>query len=321
MATTHVPTVDRYVAAVLAHVPRDQRAGVEVELRRSIAADTARRLAAGQDPDEAAAEREVLTGLGDPIRAAADYSGRPLALIGPAFYPDYLRLLRLLLLIVVPVVAIVIGATTVLAGSGPWQVLLAAAGAAFSVGVQVAFWVTLVFALLDRSGSAPRKEASWDLDDLPELPVTRVGLGETVASVAGLALLAWFLVWQPEYRETLDSTQPPIPILDPDLSGFWIPLLVTVLLASIALAIVVYRRGRWTPLLAGVNTVLTLTFALPAIWLLATGRALNPAFTTDAALGALGDVAELLPTLIAWLIALIAAWDVADSWRRALRSG
>ncbi len=72
MATTHVPTVDRYVAAVLAHVPRDQRAGVEVELRRSIAADTARRLAAGQDPDEAAAEREVLTGLGDPIRAAAD---------------------------------------------------------------------------------------------------------------------------------------------------------------------------------------------------------------------------------------------------------
>jgi hypothetical protein len=240
--TTNASLTDRYVAAALKGVQADQRDDVAAELHGSIADAVEVRTSQGQTPD--AAERAVLLELGDPTRLAAGYSGRPLYLIGPAFYPDYIRLLRLLLSIVVPIIAIVVGGASAVSGADPLDILLGALGSAFSVGVQLAFWVTVVFALVDRSGAAPRTTTSeWDLDDLPEPRDRRIGLGETVASVTGLSLLIWFLLWQPGYQESFDPGGPSIPILDPGLSSFWIPALVAVLLASIAFEIVSVDRA------------------------------------------------------------------------------
>lgn len=317
--TTNASLTDRYVAAALKGVQADQREDVAAELRASIADAVEVRTSQGENSDDA--ERAVLLELGDPTRLAAGYSGRPLYLIGPAFYPDYIRLLRLLLSIVVPIIAIVVGAASAVAGAGPLDILLAAAGSAFSVGVQLAFWVTLVFALVDRSGAAPRTATSdWDLDDLPEPRDRRIGLGETVASVTGLSLLIWFLLWQPGYQESFDPGGPSIPILDPGLSSFWIPALVAVLLASIALEIVKYRRGHWTVPLAAVNTVLSLAFAIPVLWLIATGQLLNPEFLDTIATGEFASVVDLMPTVAAWIIAVVCVVDIAEGWWKAVRT-
>ena len=124
--TTHASLTDRYVAAALTGVQADQRADVAAELRVSIADAIDARTAHGESPDTA--ERAVLPELGDPMRLAAEYSGRPLYLIGPAFYPDYVSLLRLLLSIVVPIIAIVVGAASAVSGAGSLDVLLAALG-------------------------------------------------------------------------------------------------------------------------------------------------------------------------------------------------
>lgn len=319
MTTTNATMTDRYVAAALKGVHDDQRQDVAAELRGSIADAVDARMAQGDAPE--AAERAVLVELGDPMRLAAEYTGRPLYLIGPAFYPDYVRLLRLLLSIVVPIVAVVVGAASAIGGDSPWNVLIAAIGSGFSVGVQLAFWVTLVFALIERSGAQPRSTASeWNLDDLPELPDRRIGLGETVASVTGLSLLIWFLLWQPGYQESLDAGGPSIPILDPALSTFWIPALVAVLLASIALELVKYRRGHWTAPLAAVNTVLNLAFAVPALWLISTDQLLNPDFLTAVSIGEFAPLAEQVPTVAAWVIAVVCVIDVAEGWWKALRT-
>ena len=95
--TTNASLTDRYVAAALKGVQADQREDVAAELRGSIADAVEVRTSQGESPDTA--ERAVLLELGGPTRLAAGYSGRPLYLIGPAFYPDYIRLLRLLLLL------------------------------------------------------------------------------------------------------------------------------------------------------------------------------------------------------------------------------
>ena len=319
MTTTNATMTDRYVAAALKGVHDDQRQDVAAELRGSIADAVDARTAQGDAPE--AAERAVLVELGDPMRLAAEYTGRPLYLIGPAFYPDYVRLLRLLLSIVVPIVAVVVGAASAIGGDSPWNVLIAAIGSGFSVGVQLAFWVTLVFALIERSGAQPRSNASeWNLDDLPELPDRRIGLGETVASVTGLSLLIWFLLWQPGYQESLDAGGPSIPILDPALSTFWIPALVAVLLASIALELVKYRRGHWTMPLAAVNTLLNLAFAVPALWLISTDQLLNPEFLTAVSIGEFAPLVEQVPTVAAWVIAVVCVIDVAEGWWKALRT-
>ena len=319
MSTTHASLTDRYVAAVLSGVRAEQRAEVEGRLRASIGGAVEARVTGGEAAGDA--ERAVLTDLGDPMRVSAAYSGRELHLIGPALYPDYVRLLRLLLSIVVPIVGVVVGAASAISGAALWDVVAAGIGAAFSVAVQVAFWVTLVFALIDRRGTPPRTVTStWDLGDLPQPPSRRITLGSTIGSIAGLAVLVWFLLWQPGYQESFDPGGPSIPILDPSLSQFWIPFLVAVLLASIALEIVKYLTGHWTVLLAAVNTVLSLAFAIPAIWLATTGQLLNPAFLSAITVDEMTALVDGVPTVIVWVIVIVSAIDITEGWWKALRS-
>ncbi len=318
MTTTHASLTDRYVTAVLTGVPEDQRAEVETRLRGTIGEAVETRVARGEAPVDA--ERAALTGLGDPMRVSAGYSGRTLQLIGPAVYPDYVRLLRLLRAIIVPIVGVAVGMATAVAGAAPWDVVAAGFGAAFSVAVQVAFWVTLVFAIIERSASKPRVPSMWDLGDLPEVPDRRISLGGTVGSIAGLGVLIWFLLWQPGYQESFDPGGPTIPILDPALSQYWIPFLVAVLLASIGLEIVKYLKGHWTLLLAAVNTVLSLAFAIPAIWLLWTDQVFNPTFLSAIAVDGVAASVDALPTLIVWIIVIVSVVDITEGWWKALRS-
>jgi hypothetical protein len=309
---------DQYLTAVHKGIPADQWAGIHAELRHAINTSVMVRVAKGEDPD--AAEKNVLRELGDPMRLSATYSGRSLSLIGPAFFPEYIRLLRLLLAIVVPIVIVVVGFATALSGEELWNVVLAAVGSGFSVGIQIAFWVTLVFAIIDRRTSDRSPIASeWDLDDLPEVTVNRIGVGDTLASVTGLSLLALFLLWQPTYQESFDPNGSSIPILNPDLSTLWIPVLIVILLAIITLEIVKYRVGRWTIPLAATNSLLSLSFALAAIFLITSDQFFNSEFTAVVSAGEFGTSSDLIPTLIVWVIAVVCVFDITEGWWKALR--
>jgi hypothetical protein len=319
MSNAPASLTDRYVTGVLAGVPKGRRDEVGARLRASIGEAVDAQVAGGVAAADA--ERAVLTGLGDPTRVSAEYSGRPLYLVGPGFYVDYIRLLRLLLLIIVPAIGVVTGAASAVAGADLWDVVLTGVSAAFAVGVQVAFWVTLAFALIERSGAQPRQvTAVWEVDDLPPLPRYRIGLGNTIGSITGLAVLIWFLLWQPGYQESFVLGGPSIPILDPALGQFWIPYLVGVLLASIVLEIVKYLKGRWTVMLAAINTVLSLAFALPAIWLIRSDQLLNPEFLAAITTDAVAPAVAAVPTLIVWIIAAVSVIDIADGWWKAVRN-
>lgn len=317
MTTTTLWT-DRYLNAVLKGIPVDQRAEVGKELRKKIDGCVLERMVQGEDPE--AAEKVVLRELGDPIRLSARYSGRSLSLIGPTFYPEYIRLLRLLLSIVVPIVTVVVGFATALSGQDVWDVVLAAVGSGFMAGIQVAFWVTLVFAMIDRRTDDSRTITSgWELDDLPEVTVNRIGLGDTLASITGLSLLVLFLLWQPTYQESLDPGSPSIPILNPELSTVWIPLLIVVLLASITLELIKYRTGKWTVPLAAVNSLLSLSFAFSAIYIIASDQLLNAEFTAAITPRDFAEFVELVPTLVAWVIAVVTVFDVTEGWWKVIR--
>ncbi len=206
MTTTTLWT-DRYLNAVLKGIPVDQRAEVGKELRKKIDGCVLERMVQGEDPE--AAEKVVLRELGDPIRLSARYSGRSLSLIGPTFYPEYIRLLRLLLSIVVPIVTVVVGFATALSGQDVWDVVLAAVGSGFMAGIQVAFWVTLVFVMIDRRTDDSRTITSgWELDDLPEVTVNRIGLGDTLASITGTVAFSLISVVAADLSGVLRPRQP-----------------------------------------------------------------------------------------------------------------
>ncbi|MDF9878602.1 permease prefix domain 1-containing protein [Cellulosimicrobium cellulans] len=306
---------DRYVAATLRRVPADQHADLEQELRASVADAVEAKVEAGIDPTRA--ETDVLNDLGDPDRLAADLAGRPLYLIGPTLYLDWLRLLKVLLWVSLIPGAIVL--TTDLVDGGPvgsaiWSGIWTTA----SVALQIAFWTTLVFVLLERYG-APRSQdeltGPWTVDRLPtERAPREVTLVDTVVSVGLLVLVAAVLLLQKvaTYRGP-DGTA--VPVLQPDLWPVWTGVLVALVAAEIVLTILVYARGRWTVGLAVANTVVGALFAGTVVWLASADRLVNPAFLEVTG----GDSLTWLSNGIIAATVVITGWDVASVWVKALR--
>lgn len=311
MTTNSLTLVDRYVAAAVRGVPQAQRVDVAAELRASVCDAIEDLMHRGVPAREA--ETQALTELGDPSALAEQYGGRPLHLIGPAYYAEYLRLLRLLLAIVMPAVGVVMLVVQGMVGVSPGRVVLSSLGVVFQVGVQLAFWVTLVFALLDRYG-AGANTSTWTPENLPEAVDRRIGLSDTVVSIAALTLLIWAIVWQRDHWLITSTDGAEVSALDPALWSFWMPVLLGLLAASVVLEIVKYRTGRWTVALAAVNTVLNLTFAGIVVWLWTTDALINPEVVAV--------LPEGVPTLLGalpWIVVVIALVDTAAGWWNLIR--
>jgi hypothetical protein len=306
---------DRYLAATLRSVAAPRRGEIATELRTSIEDMIEGRLAAGLTAG--AAERAVLTELGDPDQLAARYAGRRLQLIGPRYYLIWLRLLRLLLSVVPGVVGIVVGVVEATARDNAGGAIGAGIAAALQTAVQTAFWITLVFAVLERVDT-PLHLPAWTVDQLPDSSVERtVKLADTCASIAALLLAIGFLIWQ-HFESVLTGDGNRLPLIDPALWRSWLPVLLAVLVASIGLEIAKYRAGRWTRRLVAVNAALDLAFAVPVVWLLLSHRLLNPGLVQRFAWlreGGVDDVARVGVVVIA----AITIWDVIDSAVKARR--
>ncbi len=309
---------DRYVWGVLRAVPEQQRADLEPEIR-ALVADAVDARAASVPGDAAAAERAALTELGDPELLAARYTDRTLYLIGPAYYLDYRRLLTLLLTIVVPIVTLATLMAGFIAGTGAADVALGAISVGVNVAVQLAFWVTLVFAVVERRGArASGPIVPWTLDRLPSLPPSaRLGAGEAVVSIVASVVLIGVIAWQPPF--TIEGTT--VPFFDPALSPAWAAWFVGVAVLQIAFTVLVYAARRWTWPIAAVNAALDAAFAIPAVWLLQTGQLVNPAVKAE--MERIGAEAALAPTVavISVVIVGVVAWDAVDGFRRARRRG
>ncbi|QLQ35187.1 permease prefix domain 1-containing protein [Micromonospora robiginosa] len=307
---------DRYVAATLRTVPAPRRAELAEELRASIADMIDDRTTGGQD--HAAAEREVLTEMGRPEQLAARYSDRTLQLIGPRYYLVWWRVLRTLLTWIPAAVGVLTGLVTATVGDEPGRAVGAAISVALQTAVQVAFWVTLSFAVLERT-RAPLGLPEWTVDQLPEETGDRqISQPDSVASVVFLLGTVAAIVWQ--HFQTWIGDGARLPVLDPALWSFWLPALIVVLLATVGLEVAKYRARRWTWPLVAVNALLNLAFAAPVVWLLRTDRLLNPELVDRFAWlrdGGAEDVARVAVVVTV----VIAVWDVVDSAVKARRAG
>lgn len=306
---------DRYLAATLRSVPTARREEIADELRASIGDMIEGRTAGGLDATTA--EREVLTELGNPAELAARYADRRLQLIGPTYYLAWQRLMIGLLSTVPAVVGVLMGVLEATVADNATGAIGKGIVGAFNVAVQIAFWVTLVFAVMERLGT-PLPQAEWTIDQLPEEPAERdVTLTDVCASIVFLGLLIAALPWQ--HFQTVVGDGDRLPILDPALWRFWLPLLLAVLVASIGLEFAKYRARRWTWPLVAVNAGLNLAFAAPMIWLLESGRLFNPEFVARFAWLRDGGV-DTLARITVVIIVVVTLWDTADSARKARRS-
>lgn len=311
---------DRYVHAVTAHLPEDQRADIAAELRGTIE-DTVAAAPPGTDPS--AAEHAALLTLGDPSTLAASYRGVGRVLIGPRLYPAWRRTMTMLLSWV-PLLA---GAVTLLSGLGDSGSLVDLLGSivssVFVATVMVAFWVTVGYAIAERSGSEVidgfGSAEDWDPGDLPEPQARQVSWGEGIAAVILEAFVLTLVLLPGRLGGSVDQVRWGQIFTDTAYSLRWV--LAAGLAVSLLASVHVLARGRWSWPTAIASLAGTLLFTAPLVWL--AGRndliAWDTLPTNWPYHEALGDQERTMRVLVLVLLA-IALWEMADAIRKAARS-
>lgn len=301
------PTLtDRYVHAATRWLPGRTKDEVAAELRERIADTIAAR---GSTPD---AEREALEELGDPLRVATDYAGREPVLIGPRWFFPWLRLLIVLVSIIPPIVGTIAAVAAALEGESAGAVIGTAVVTALQMVVQVTFWTTLVFVILDWTNS-PVDLEPWTVDKLPA--ETDTGRGEVLIGLVTFGLLGAMLLWQ-HFGSPFREDGERIPMADPALWSWYLPLvLLTLVLEGVHLAWV--HRSGWTWPVAWANVVVNLLFTVPTLVLLLDGTILNPDLV--ALLDWDREVVDQVLRAIAVGVGLVGLWEILDGFRRTAR--
>ncbi|GAA0967170.1 HAAS signaling domain-containing protein [Actinocorallia libanotica] len=301
---------ERYVHEVVRRIPADQRDDVAEELRAVIADTTEAR---------GATEHEVLTEMGDPIRLAARYADRPLALIGPDLYPAYARTLKVLLAGVLPVVVAASMAVDVLDGGDVGSAIGDGIGALLAVGAQMIAWLTVVFAVVERSRSLDRLfrgTEGWTPDDLPDAPQTeKAASASTLASAAFSTLLLALIIWQ-HVAEPYRADGDHMPILDPALWSGWIWPILAGLAGTVLCELVRVAVRRWTVPLATAYAAAEALFAASLIWVLHQQSLFNPDFLATVNDGKGWTVPDEFYTATILVVLVISATEVIGCFRQ-----
>ena len=261
----------------------------------------------------------MLTELGDPAVLAAGYADRPLHLIGPRYYLTWWRLLKALL-IIVPLCALGgVAVAQALIGSPVETIIAESLAIALSAAVHVFFWVTLVFVILERSGT--QTGGGWDVDQLPQAQDPDARLSDVVASLALLAVTAAAVLWDGT-RGVVHVRGETLSFLHPQLWPWWMAALFILFALEAVIAVAVWIRRGWTAPLAAVNTLAALLVVSWTLTLLGRGLLVNPAFTEAVLLdnGVDADVVRILGVLLGVGVTAIAGWDAASGWVKARRS-
>ncbi|MFD0558003.1 hypothetical protein FB566_3293 [Stackebrandtia endophytica] len=272
--TTNTLT-ERYVREVVRRIPGDQRDEVANELRATIA-DT---VDAREGADRDAVERDVIQEMGDPIRLAARYADRPLALIGPVFYPTYIRLLTTLMSIVLPIVVVVTVAVDIIENNDLGSAIGTGIGATVTVAAQMFGWLTLVFACIERW--QPKGDPAidpWTPDRLPDVKLADKQAKGAVASLVWYGFLIALITWQHTAQPVILGGDR-LEVLNPVLWNNW--TMWTILAGLGALMVIEVIRlaaRRWTMSLAIAASVAEGVFAVPLIWVLYEREFFNPEF-------------------------------------------
>ena len=271
---------ERYIAAGLKHIPLADKEEVEKAMRRIIA----ERLQERGDPSEET-EREVLRGLGSPRLLAEKQLKEPPHLIGPELYGTYMLIVKIVM--TVAVIGTLIGNTVDFIVNGETILRYIAQSFAAAIGVAIgAFgWVTLVFAIMERTAKQKiltEIQEDWSLADLPEKEVPQKPFNK-VGVIIGIIFTVLFIILVNQYSQllgfyyTLDgSIQEMIPMLNQEVFRSYLPYINGMLVLQLLFSASKLVFRKWTYPVATANLILNvLSFVL--LWFILQDTAiLNP---------------------------------------------
>lgn len=274
--------VDRYIGVATRQMPEKARMDAAQDIRVMIDEMVDARVQSGEEPE--AATTAVLNELGDPAKVARSFEDRPRYLIGPRYYEQYISLVKTLLTWLPITVFLALLTINVLTDN---RFLvdsfvhggLDAAWTGIVVAVQIVFWITLTFVIMEwaePSGSEGEATADWSVADLPEeLPQRQISLFEAAWGIGVMVLMATLLIVQHQrgieafvrndsIRETLDGRV--VSFINPQIPTWMVVATFGLILFSSVLEMVKFARGSWTLPVTIAEILSVVGFAgLPAI--------------------------------------------------------
>jgi hypothetical protein len=325
--------IDLYIQEVTRRLPEKSREDIALELRSTI-----------EDmlPDDYTEEdvKSVLEKMGNPAILASGYLDRPMHLIGPRYFDVYINLLKIILPIAAVISLISLIATTMfsysgdeaalniildLAGHGIWEVL--------STGIQVFFWLTVVFAIIERTDHKQSQTPltacfkEWTPDDLNNIPF--IPKEKAISKVEVFLGLLWTAIWASVYFNAAsllgvyEKGSNGLEFVTPTfnqavLISYW-PLVVIVIGLEIALDMYKLKTGHWNRKIAVLNTVMHVVSSVVFIIVISNNQLFNPTFVTYITdlFSLSGDFGNWFAGGAIFIFLLFAVIDIYQGYRKA----
>ncbi len=194
--------LDRYLAAVAALLPKDQRDDIIAELRDLLLNQMEEKEAQAGRPLTDAEREAVLRAFGHPIAVAGRY-GPSRALIGPELYPFYMFAVKGLLILAAVVTAIPLVISIIIGGEDPSGGIGRFLSGFITSAMTLIGAATIVGAGIERGWIPLGKVLDWKVADLPRLDA-RAGRGagpkagaikSRAEAAFELAVLVLFILW------------------------------------------------------------------------------------------------------------------------------
>lgn len=269
--------IERYVYDVARRLPEKDREEVKKELRANIY---------DMLPEEADDEaiKKVLYELGSPASLAEKYRQKPRYLISPAYYDEYVGVLKWVLPLVgvaVMIIGLAVGAfDAVKSGSSDYALLFGGViSKGFSMGISAAFqalvWTTLGFVIAERSGEKVGRLGGrgWKIEDLPEVQQhekARIPLSGSIAelivmivfSIIGLLFCTGKL---PFFFSFSDGGLRYYSIFSEGFLALWVPAILVSVVLGVIEGVAKIKDRRWSPFVCAavvVNALIGMAIAI-----------------------------------------------------------
>ncbi|PEY30632.1 hypothetical protein CN354_24845 [Bacillus cereus] len=286
--------IEIYIQEVTRRLPEKNREDIALELRSTIEDMLL-------DDYSEKNIKGVLETLGNPAILARKYRDQPMHLIGPHYFETYVTLLKMILPIAAIISLISIITEYFIGYHGEEAVINVVFDMiGFSIGrivevcIHVFFWLTLVFALIERvnhsKGSQPfiTKFTKWTADDLKNTPY--IPKKKVITKFEVFGSLLWTAIWATVYfyanhlvgiyRVSKHGPDFAAPALNQDvLLQYW-PIVLGVIGLEIALSIYKLIKGQWTKGIAIFNTALQLIGTIVFIVIVTNPNIMNQNFIT-----------------------------------------
>ncbi|WP_350269267.1 hypothetical protein AAFP32_11555 [Brevibacterium sp. CBA3109] len=310
---------DVYVDNVIGRLPENSRGDIAAEIRATIGDMVEHRLGSLDHPAQAqtaAAEREVLEELGDPVQLSLEYTNSPQHLIGPKSYPLFLWAMRWVIPLVA-VISVTANAITFIATQDTVQIgaLIGQLVGNTVTALLVTFaTITIILALRDRGLSGGAGETvngtrkSWSVDQLRATDVKAKQIrAEAILGLIFIVLLALvpFIPTSLFYVGHLNNGQP---FINPELGSGWFLGYWGFLVLMAIVEVVKLVRSSTSPAVLLGGAVIDAAMAVFLTIALLTQQVLHPELTS--ASGA--DVQQTITVVAIWVIVI---WDQISTWR------